>query len=80
MTLRKSLKVLAVLALTTAAMPAPQADAANCPGDPYFFCDCARAAAYQCWVDYELCGGFMVPGCWTTYSECRLESGIDQCQ
>lgn len=78
--LKRSLKVLAVLVLTAIAAPIPKADAANCPGDPWFFCDCARAAAQQCWWDYEACGGLFVEGCWETYSQCRLDSGIDQCQ
>ena len=79
-TLNRSLKILAVLALTMVATPSQKADAANCPGDPWFFCDCARAAAQQCWWDYEACGGLFVEGCYETYSQCRLDSGIDQCQ
>jgi hypothetical protein len=78
--LKRGLKILAVLAVTLAATPSQKAGAANCPGDPYFFCDCARAAAQQCWWDYQACGGIWVEGCWETYSQCRLDSGIDQCE
>jgi len=78
--LKKSLKIFAVLVLVVAATPTQKVRAANCPGDPYFFCDCARAAAQQCWSDYLTRGGLSVPGCWETYSDCRLDSGIDQCQ
>ena len=78
--LKRSLKIFAVLALVAAATPSQKVRAANCPGDPYFFCDCARAAAQQCWSDYVACGGLEVEGCWETYSQCRLDSGVDQCQ
>lgn len=78
--LKKSLKILAVLVLALAALPTQDAGAVNCPGDPFFFCDCARAAAQQCWWDFQACGGIWVEGCWETYSACVLESGIDQCQ
>jgi hypothetical protein len=78
--LKRSLKVLAVLAVAVTAASTQKAGAANCPGDPWFFCDCARAAAQQCWLDYQNCGGFFVEGCWETYSQCRTDSGIDQCE
>ena len=79
-TLKRSLRIFAALALVLAATPARKVGAANCPGDPWFFCDCARAAAQQCWFDYVNCGGLEVEGCWETYSQCRLDSGIDQCE
>jgi hypothetical protein len=78
--LNKGLRILAVLALAAVAMPSQKAGAQNCTGDPWFFCDCARAAAQQCVWEYEACGGLWVEGCWETYSQCRLDSGIDQCQ
>lgn len=78
--LKPSLKILAVLVLLAAATSTQKARAANCPGDPAFFCDCARAAAQQCWSDYQACGGFFADGCWDTYSQCELDSGIDECQ
>lgn len=78
--LKKSLKLAAVLVLTLTATSTRKAGAANCPGDPAFFCDCARAAAQQCWFQYQECGGFMVDGCWDTYSQCEADSGIDSCQ
>lgn len=77
--LKKGLKILAVLAFAAAATPSQEAGAVTGP-DPWFFCDCARAAAQQCWWEYEACGGLFVEGCWETYSQCRLESGIDQCE
>ncbi|HEX7956280.1 MAG TPA: hypothetical protein VF508_05010 [Pyrinomonadaceae bacterium] len=43
-------------------------------------CTGARAASYQCGVDYQNCGGIFVEGCWETYSACQLASGIDKCQ
>jgi hypothetical protein len=78
--LKRSLKLVAVLVLAVTATSTRKAGAANCPGDPAFFCDCARAAAQQCWWDYQACGGLEVDGCWDTYSQCRLDSGIDQCE
>ncbi len=78
---KKALRILLLLALATAATTTRPAEASHCDlGDPWFFCQCARAEAQQCWSDYVACGGFMVPGCWETYSECRLESGVDQCE
>lgn len=44
------------------------------------FCGGARAAASNCLLDYQNCGGLFGEGCWETYSQCRLSSGIDQCQ
>ena len=78
--LKRTLKILAIVGLASAAGFSQKATAANCPGDPFFFCDCARAAAQQCWWDYQFCGGFQVEGCWETYSQCRADSGIDQCE
>ncbi|HEY2292536.1 MAG TPA: hypothetical protein VGM86_17695 [Thermoanaerobaculia bacterium] len=78
--LKRSLKLVAVLVLTLTATSTRKAGAANCAGDPAFFCDCARAAAQLCWSQYQACGGFMVDGCWDTYSQCELDSGIDSCQ
>lgn len=79
-TLKRGIQILTVLALAAAATPTQKAGAANCPGDPFFFCDCARAAAQQCWWDYVACGGFQVEGCAETYFQCRADSGIDQCE
>lgn len=77
---KRSLKILAVLAFVAAATPTQKAGAGTCVED-YFFCDCARAAAQQCWSDYVACGGLEVEGCWETYYyQCRPDSGIDQCQ
>jgi hypothetical protein len=79
--LNKSLKILAVLIMTVAAASPRKASASDCSaGDPWFFCQCARAEAQQCWADYQACGGFFVQGCSDTYSQCRLDSGVDQCE
>jgi hypothetical protein len=78
--LKRSVKIFAVLAFLVAATPTQKARAGTCSGNPFFFCECARAAVQQCWSDYEACGGFFVDGCWDTYSQCELDSGIDQCQ
>ncbi len=78
--LKSRLKVLAVLALAAFAAPAREASANNCPGDPWFFCDCARATMQQCNWEYQLCEESSGENCWETYYQCRLASGIDQCE
>lgn len=79
-TLKKALKIVAVLAVAAIATPSQKVSAETCTEDPWFFCACARAAAQQCWRDYEACGELPGEGCWATYSQCRYESGIDQCE
>ena len=79
--LKRTLKILAVLAITAGATPPQEVSASHCSsGDPFFYCDCARAEAQQCWWTYQACGGFMVEGCAETYFQCRFDSGVDQCQ
>jgi len=79
--LKKVSRILVLVALTAAATTVRRVEASHCNlGDPWFFCDCARAEAQQCWADYVACGGLFVEGCWETYSQCRLDSGVDQCQ
>lgn len=76
----KALRILVLLAVAAFATPVQKAGAETCTEDPWFFCTCARMAAQQCWQDYEACGGFFVEGCSAAYSQCRHESGIDQCE
>jgi hypothetical protein len=80
-TMKNSLRLLAVLILAWSSAPAQKVSASDCSlGDPYFFCACARYEAQQCASEYQACGGFFVEGCWEAYSQCRQDSGIDQCE
>jgi hypothetical protein len=79
--LKRSLKILAVTLVATAAMSGRQARAVYCPGDPFFFCDCARMVMQNCNAEYQACDASGEnEGCTETYFQCRLDSGIDQCE